>query len=203
MWVCLPIVAVSGAHAYGGKAGSQAALRTLAPSDILPTRSRQLGRQLFHGDGFTLAVPAQQFRRTSLARPRFRGQRLGAWFPNRHGGLHPDCIEESERGDARAKLRVVSISRVSQHRPARYLYFHRLPNLVQSNLGFRLKRNLFRHPGFLPPLGILVSFFFFQAEDGIRDYKVTGVQTCALPICNDTVKAASTGQGRCTDLVLG
>src|SRR5688500_20316882 len=25
-------------------------------------------------------------------------------------------------------------------------------------------------------------FFFFQAEDGIRDYKVTGVQTCALPI---------------------
>src|SRR5688500_17687644 len=25
-------------------------------------------------------------------------------------------------------------------------------------------------------------YFFFQAEDGIRDYKVTGVQTCALPI---------------------
>src|SRR5215467_7336276 len=25
-------------------------------------------------------------------------------------------------------------------------------------------------------------FFFFQAEDGIRDYKVTRVQTCALPI---------------------
>src|SRR5688500_20069761 len=27
-----------------------------------------------------------------------------------------------------------------------------------------------------------MTFFFFQAEDGIRDYKVTGVQTCALPI---------------------
>src|SRR5215208_2210606 len=27
-----------------------------------------------------------------------------------------------------------------------------------------------------------VSFFFFQAEDGIRDGHVTGVQTCALPI---------------------
>src|SRR5207253_8678464 len=26
-------------------------------------------------------------------------------------------------------------------------------------------------------------FFFFQAEDGIRDGHVTGVQTCALPIC--------------------
>src|SRR2546430_10352722 len=30
-------------------------------------------------------------------------------------------------------------------------------------------------------LGIL---FFFQAEDGIRDLTVTGVQTCALPICH-------------------
>src|ERR1039457_6463351 len=28
----------------------------------------------------------------------------------------------------------------------------------------------------------LLFYFFFQAEDGIRDYKVTGVQTCALPI---------------------
>src|SRR2546429_7278637 len=28
----------------------------------------------------------------------------------------------------------------------------------------------------------LVLFFFFQAEDGIRDVAVTGVQTCALPI---------------------
>src|SRR5271165_6080023 len=30
-------------------------------------------------------------------------------------------------------------------------------------------------------------FFFFQAEDGIRDFHVTGVQTCALPICADAV----------------
>src|SRR5260370_284261 len=29
----------------------------------------------------------------------------------------------------------------------------------------------------------LLVFFFFQAEDGIRDSSVTGVQTCALPIC--------------------
>src|SRR5205085_8534446 len=29
---------------------------------------------------------------------------------------------------------------------------------------------------------VCFSFFFFQAEDGIRDLTVTGVQTCALPI---------------------
>src|SRR5947209_12150445 len=33
----------------------------------------------------------------------------------------------------------------------------------------------------------LFFFFFFQAEDGIRDIGVTGVQTCALPICGAEV----------------
>ena len=33
-----------------------------------------------------------------------------------------------------------------------------------------------------PYFCLFVFFFFFQAEDGIRDYDVTGVQTCALPI---------------------
>src|SRR2546427_10255067 len=32
-------------------------------------------------------------------------------------------------------------------------------------------------------IGLWSFFFFFQAEDGIRDLTVTGVQTCALPIC--------------------
>src|SRR5215475_15628133 len=34
---------------------------------------------------------------------------------------------------------------------------------------------------------LVVWFFFFQAEDGIRDFHVTGVQTCALPICGPHV----------------
>src|SRR5215475_14305106 len=38
---------------------------------------------------------------------------------------------------------------------------------------------------------ILFYFFFFQAEDGIRDFHVTGVQTCALPI-----SCASSGRRR-------
>src|SRR5690606_40606268 len=45
-----------------------------------------------------------------------------------------------------------------------------------------------------------VSSFFFQAEDGIRDFHVTGVQTCALPIsrtqpCQEATDAQS-GHGR-------
>src|SRR2546430_7370448 len=33
-------------------------------------------------------------------------------------------------------------------------------------------------------VGVYTCFFFFQAEDGIRDLTVTGVQTCALPIAS-------------------
>src|SRR5688572_31672347 len=36
-------------------------------------------------------------------------------------------------------------------------------------------------------LRLFFFLFFFQAEDGIRDLTVTGVQTCALPICFDAI----------------
>src|SRR2546429_4993495 len=44
-----------------------------------------------------------------------------------------------------------------------------------------------RHAYLAGGSGIGVVFFFFQAEDGIRDVAVTGVQTCALPIWLITV----------------
>src|SRR5437762_11922874 len=37
-----------------------------------------------------------------------------------------------------------------------------------------------------------MTFFVLQAEDGIRDTSVTGVQTCALPICTPRAGAGST-----------
>src|SRR5207253_7234895 len=42
----------------------------------------------------------------------------------------------------------------------------------------------------------LCFFFFFQAEDGIRDGHVTGVQTCALPIWAVVLAAGHGGVGR-------
>src|SRR2546430_2541832 len=40
-------------------------------------------------------------------------------------------------------------------------------------------------------------FFFFQAEDGIRDLTVTGVQTCALPICSQQLPHDPVAGGFC------
>src|SRR5256885_5668651 len=52
-----------------------------------------------------------------------------------------------------------------------YIYKQARPTSVTQNTCPRSLRT-----------GTSSGFFFFQAEDGIRDYKVTGVQTCALPI---------------------
>src|SRR5262249_58839380 len=43
---------------------------------------------------------------------------------------------------------------------------------------------------------VCALFFFFQAEDGIRDWSVTGVQTCALPIWALTAALAEPGRVR-------
>src|SRR5256886_4761085 len=43
----------------------------------------------------------------------------------------------------------------------------------------------------------LFFFFFFQAEDGIRDLTVTGVQTCALPICTPSTPPTTCAAARC------
>src|SRR5438046_9383084 len=44
-------------------------------------------------------------------------------------------------------------------------------------------------------------FFFFQAEDGIRDWSVTGVQTCALPISKHLAGREDAGTPRLRGLV--
>src|SRR2546425_9408320 len=45
----------------------------------------------------------------------------------------------------------------------------------------------------------MIVFFFFQAEDGIRDKLVTGVQTCALPISRPAVPAIAAGPAALPD----
>ena len=50
----------------------------------------------------------------------------------------------------------------------------------------------------------IVGFFFFQAEDGIRDKLVTGVQTCALPISGMTANGAvELAHTRIAELTIG
>src|SRR5689334_23873603 len=52
------------------------------------------------------------------------------------------------------------------------------------------------------PFFFFFFFFFFQAEDGIRDGTVTGVQTCALPISPQRLAANWNAISRCCPIVL-
>src|SRR5207302_8257978 len=54
----------------------------------------------------------------------------------------------------------------------------------------------------LPQTQPTTSYFFFQAEDGIRDFHVTGVQTCALPI-SITLPVGVMVLDRAGDIMLG
>src|SRR2546429_19078 len=67
-----------------------------------------------------------------------------------------------------------------------YLVIHTLPLLVPDRV------NLSHYAIAFPT----VCFFFFQAEDGIRDVAVTGVQTCALPIYREPTRHP--GPWRCS-----
>src|SRR2546422_7353090 len=50
----------------------------------------------------------------------------------------------------------------------------------------------------------LCGFFFFQAEDGIRDVAVTGVQTCALPISDQPAdRRKASGAACCRRRLIG
>src|SRR5437588_605076 len=56
-----------------------------------------------------------------------------------------------------------------------------LTTILQSRNAIRASQLAFKIPGIV--VTVPTSLFFFQAEDGIRVHCVTGVQTCALPIC--------------------
>ena len=45
------------------------------------------------------------------------------------------------------------------------------------------------------------NFFFFQAEDGIRDIGVTGVQTCALPISTVEITTSNKVTRTCANII--
>src|SRR2546429_429869 len=88
----------------------------------------------------------------------------------------PQWIVETLSTTARARL--TSHLRILQYGTTPRTQYNkstcRFASRGKYAIGFRLYVSL-----------LAFSFFFFQAEDGIRDVAVTGVQTCALPISRE------------------
>src|ERR1019366_9040224 len=68
-------------------------------------------------------------------------------------------------------------------RGAPYLLKKKIKNAIGEDGYVPRQRNVFyEYIDHEPRLDAVLRLFFFQAEDGIRDWSVPGVQTCALPI---------------------
>src|SRR5258707_5727661 len=76
--------------------------------------------------------------------------------------------------------------------PPRYKHVRR----TTHSAGVRLIANT--HVPFTHVHTLVLFFFFFQAEDGIRDIGVTGVQTCALPISSTAAMSWSVPTSKVT-----
>src|SRR5205085_699595 len=96
----------------------------------------------------------------------------GVLNPTYQAGLRRDAVQpdiEAERKrEMRLRLGKVTVADVLAAQP------------VTTNL-LKFMRASIKMIG-VSNLQSFIAFFFFQAEDGIRDLTVTGVQTCALPI---------------------
>src|SRR5258708_1953025 len=107
-----------------------------------------------------------------------------------------DPHKSTLHSDAQSLLRVLCIrAEEPTTLSAPVAYARRVSPAVWCGAGYSLAGRVFLAGG-LRQIGTirLLFFFFFQAEDGIRDDLVTGVQTCALPISGRYPNcAASTG----------
>src|ERR1035438_7578228 len=134
------------AHADCGEAGVQSLLTALAPTDLLPGRSRQAKGQLLYRNGLMVRIALQALGgRTPTWFSRWRRQGSVPRFPDCGVRLNAHYILQSELGEVRAELRALPITRIRQYHSHGNLLRHRLPNLIQSNLRFGLKRDLFRN----------------------------------------------------------
>src|SRR5689334_13257627 len=86
----------------------------------------------------------------------------------------------------RLKKRLLAFSRRLHARIRKTRYMHKMRCLLINRRSLLLALRLLWKTPIFPSNSrfprLCAKFFFFQAEDGIRDGTVTGVQTCALPI---------------------
>ena len=116
--------------------------------------------QLFYRNGLMVCAALQALGgRAPTWFSRWCWQRLSPWLPNRGVRFNAYNIVQSERGEIRAKLCALSITRIGQYDSSGNLSLYRLPYLLQSNLGLSLKCNSFRNAGLSAALDVLAPHF--------------------------------------------
>ena len=112
-------------------------------------------RQLFHGNGLMLFVPAQQYWRASSPFPPLRGQRSFSRSPDGRGFLNTDDILQTQFGEPFSKLAIVAIGGIGQHGSRYDFFLDRFPNLLKRDRRLGGKGNLSRNASLFAALPIL------------------------------------------------
>src|SRR5260370_32058016 len=86
-------------------------------------------------------------------------QRLLSRLPASSVGFNAGYMWQTELSEGSAELRSIPITRICQYYAYGNLLCHRMPELLQSNLWFGLKPNLFRNARLLAAFGILTPRF--------------------------------------------
>jgi len=134
------------------KARMESLLGSLAPGNIFPRARRQRLRQLFHGNGLMVFVPAQQCWRASPPFPPLRGQRSFSRSPDGRGFLNTDDILQTQFGEPFSKLTIVAIGGIGQHGSRCDFFLYRLPNLLKRDRRLGGKGDLSRNARLLAAL---------------------------------------------------
>ena len=140
-----PIISMSHSDPQCCKARMESLLGSLAPGNIFPRARRQRLRQLFHGNGLMVFVPAQQCWRASPPFPTLRGQRSFSMSPYGRGFLNTDDILQTKFGEPFSKLAIIAIGGIGQHGSRCDFFFHGFPNLLKRDRRLGDKGDLSRN----------------------------------------------------------
>src|SRR5579863_6214000 len=159
MRLAAPVVAMSNTNSQTGKTRVQGAARAFAPADPAQIAGTEAEGQFLYRQRLMMLVPAQQMRRAAAGVPGFWRKRSRARRPYRRGGLDTHHIIEIETLQLLTKIMIVAIGRVGQYDATFYIFIAQRANLIESDLLFGLKPDLFRHSRLFAKLPIAGPVF--------------------------------------------
>jgi len=146
---------MGGPNPHRGKARQHRPLRTLAPTDRIPSHLRQALCQNPGRNRLMAFVSAHARRWPTLPRVGFGGKRFLTRGPDACVLSDPYSVGEAAPGQFVAELRRAAVARIRDHRSWRQILLEQPIDLLQGDPPLLLVSDFLGNPGLPPPLGIV------------------------------------------------
>jgi hypothetical protein len=144
-------VAMSRPNAHGGKSRAKGVCGAFAPGDAAKSRARKAHREFANGDRFMPESSPEKSRSSAAPGIALRRKRPLPLRPNRRRRLDSDHVVKAARRHLIAKLRDVAVARIGDNHPGANAAGQSAPDMIESDLGFRLEDDFFGNVSFLAP----------------------------------------------------